>query len=179
MSGCELSGAGRQGLGVSQGSDVRFQSNRVERVARSAVNIEPALDWNVRNVSVTGNDFYPPVGHSVFANGGGGAVTENIRVTGNRAHGMPFTVKSGAAVRRSGYVFSDNSSDTTAVGPAPVRFDNIDGIVIHDNVIPAGPLTYDLKGEIRSSGCWLELRSVTAADIAGNDGGSGTACVIP
>ncbi|MBA2495547.1 MAG: right-handed parallel beta-helix repeat-containing protein [Acidimicrobiia bacterium] len=167
-----FSGAGRQGFSVNEGSDIVFRGNRMTRVARSAVDVEPLLDWVVRGVTVTGNTFTAPIVNSIFANlGNGGAVT-NITFSDNMMIGEAFTVKAAAPCgeRRTGYTFTGNVSDTEA--SEPLGFRRIDGLTITGNTIPVAPPRTAAKGGATTGGVWLALTDVGESEISANEVGT-------
>ena len=178
---CAFSGSGRQGLTVHQGRDVLYEANRVTRVPRSAVDIEPELDWVVQRVTFRANVFTAPIGHVIFANGGTGALVEDVVWIGNRVVGRDFRVKSGGgtspqtgvpSVHRR-FTFIGNTTDTPGASPH-WTFANLEGLVVRNNVIPTPSGAFVAKDVGPAPPVWLELTAVTNVAEESNDGGGGT-----
>ncbi len=170
VSGGEFSGAGRQGFSVNEGSDVLFHDNTLTRISRSAVDLEPLLDWEIHDITVSDNTFTAPIANVIFANAGTGSAVSDITFTGNSVVGVPFTAKVRAPCggRRSNYTFTDNVSDTEAT--LPLKFGRIDGLTVTGNTLPTRPAQTSKNGT--TGGVWITLNDITATQIANNNVGT-------
>lgn len=147
-----FSGAGRQGFATADAEDLLFENFVMTRVARSAVDVEPELDWVVRRVTVRGGTFNAPITNYIFANGGQGSVVEDIRFENNRVIGRPMsalmstpeTIRVGPDYinrvppphNRRNYTIINNTSDTATNHPPSFTFVRIDNVLMQGNTQP-------------------------------------------
>ena len=127
-----FSGAGRQGFSVDQAEDVIFQGAEMTRVARSAIDIEPQLDWAVRRVAVRDIRFIAPIANAIIANLGSGSAVEDVVVEHNVVEGVRWSALSGTDRQgtRARYRFTGNVSDT-ATNHGPVyRFQSVTDVLV-------------------------------------------------
>lgn len=166
----DFAGSGRQGFSVNQATDVVFRDNRLSRVNRSAVDIEPLQDWEVHRISIINNTFTAPIGNSIIANAGTGGSVTDITISDNVVVGAPFSAKVSAPCggRRSGYIITNNVADELA--DQALSFKRIDDLTITGNTFPTEP-ERQVKGGTRG-GVWIVLTDVGETDIWANEVGS-------
>lgn len=143
---------GRQGISVGDSTDTLLKGNRLTRVARSGIDVEPlgkkdaSGQWSIRevvtNLTIDGNQL-SQITNAVLANLGGGYV-DGLTVINNKAVGEVFTVGAvspiqgdGTCERRRRYSFTGNSSDTPFGGSkGAMSFVRIDDLKIGQHSQP-------------------------------------------
>jgi hypothetical protein len=131
---------GRQGVAVTNATDVVVESNRFDHVARSVFDVEPVRAWRAERIVFHDNDIGDYENFVLAAVGGGANVTD-IDLTRNRiTAGRGLTVFAGFVKQpRSGLTITDNESSvaaTPALGATPIRITNYSNVTIADNVGP-------------------------------------------
>ena len=137
--GCTLSRSGRQGITVADARDVWIEGNHLERVRRTAIDLEPYQGMNVSNVWIVHNTFTSVRLDTVGSDAPGDA--NKIVIAFNRLVSEPLHVRSTprvpASARRHDWFIVGNVSDTTYGSPvAAFWVDNTDHVVIRDNFQP-------------------------------------------
>lgn len=122
-----FSGTGRQGIAVTSGSNILFDSFTLTRVARSAIDLEPIQQESVNGVTFQNGTFQAPINFYIFANGGTGLGISNVTLKDNRVLGKNWSALSqvnNGSIRKN-YTFINNTSDTSTNHPPSYTFDNI------------------------------------------------------
>lgn len=138
--GCTMSRSGRQGITVAYGRDVWIDGNHIERVRRSAIDLEPyTAGWGVSNVWIVRNTFASVRLDTIAAKAEGDV--SKIVIAFNRLTGEPLQVRNTpvatAPDRRHDWYIVGNVSDKTFGSPhAPYWVTQTDHVVIKDNVQP-------------------------------------------
>ncbi len=167
-SACE--GAGRNGIGIVAGRDVRIEGNTFRNIGLHVVDIEPNQPANASDpvqgaerVSVVRNRALGPVGGYFFAANGWGAVGD-LAVTDNVLEGVALRVtvqpRDGSGYIRERILVRGNRSDTAfeTDGGAAMRFTRNVNLSVADNVGPlAGP-----------GASFIEIRDSCRISIGGN-----------
>ncbi len=137
-------GAGRNGVSIVAGRNVRIEDSTFGNIGLHAVDIEPNQTTPVQGadrVAVTGNQVDGPIEDYFFAANGWGPVA-NLSVENNVLVGVPMRITI-APVEGSGYVrrsvlVTGNRSDTPApaVEQAAMSFGRVIGLTVTGNVVP-------------------------------------------
>jgi hypothetical protein len=138
VQGGTFNGCGRQGFGIDQAEDVLLDGFLLTRVARSAVDVEPQLTWEVHRVEVRNGTFRAPIANAVYAGLGTGAAVTDIRFTGNRVEGRSLTVQSSNDTpgERARFWFVGNTATHPTNTPPTYRFGNVSDVVVQGNTQP-------------------------------------------
>ncbi len=124
---------GRQGIAIVSATNVIIEHNRVDHTRRSTVDLEPnGSSWHISNVFILNNSVGK--GRLLFVASHGQGPVDNVVIQGNQLRGQDLTIDAmpPGKDRRSNWVIKDNVSDTT-VHHRPMRFFNVDGLVITGN----------------------------------------------
>jgi hypothetical protein len=138
--GCMMSRSGRQGITVAYGRDVWIDGNHIERVRRSAIDLEPyTVGWGVSNVWIVRNTFTSVRLDTIAAKAEGDV--SKIVIAFNHLVSEPLQVRNTPVVtatgRRHDWFIVGNVSDTTFGSPhAPYWVTQTDHVEIRDNVQP-------------------------------------------
>jgi Right handed beta helix region len=137
-------GAGRNGVSIVAGRNVRIEGNTFGGIGLHAVDIEPNRTEQVQGadrVAVTGNRVDGPVADYFFAANGWGPIG-NLTVEDNVLSGVALRMTV-APVKGSGYIrravrVADNRSDTAfqGDGAAALQFRDVIGLTVTGNVVP-------------------------------------------
>ena len=129
--------AGRQGMSITQGTNIVFDSNSLGNTARSIFDLEPnSASGNIEHVTIENNS----IGHSrlnFLANWGAASKIDDINILNNQLndHVLSVDVNAPVGARRSNYVISGNTSSGAAGNPAGAAliFRHVDNIVVSGN----------------------------------------------
>jgi hypothetical protein len=124
---------GRQGIAVTAASNVVIERNTFNKTRRSTIDLEPnSRSWHVSHVFILNNTVGK--GRLLFVASHGQGPVDNIVISGNRLNGHALTIDAvpPEGRRRSNWIITNNVSDTT-VHNRPMRFWNIDGLVLSGN----------------------------------------------
>ena len=124
---------GRQGIAVTAASNVIIEHNTFNKTRRSTIDLEPnSRSWHVSHVFILNNTVGK--GRLLFIASHGQGPVDNIVISGNRLEGHALTIDAvpPEGRRRSNWIITNNVSDTT-VHNRPMRFWNIDGLVVTGN----------------------------------------------
>jgi Pectate lyase superfamily protein len=155
--------SGRQGISVTGGRDIVIEHNTIMDVRMATIDLEPHPSFGAENIHIIENRF-GPVRLISFAATGGGRV-DNVVVARNTLRGQALRViaRPPDGSRRQRYWIVDNTSDTPA-NRTPLRFADIDGIVVTGN-----------RQAVAGAGeALVELIRTCGVSIAGNDIAPGT-----
>jgi hypothetical protein len=149
------SGAGRQGISANAVDGLTIQGATVDRIAHSAIDLEPRKNGYLRNITVTGNRL-GAAGVSEIAAHGASTVTSDIAITdnvqtgasplfisaGNKSQRGPMTV-TGNRFLSPAYIvhFAGSASGNTLTGPTSGCMFQIDGsgrFTASGNTFPTG-----------------------------------------
>lgn len=140
-------GAGRQGLTITDGTNVTFNNNRIGNPARSMFDLEPNLDSEeLRNVHIENNTVIGGGGNGgFFSCYGANAIFDGVYFKNNTIKGAQFTINcmppkmpnpnDPATYRRRNFQFVNNTSDTAGSTPfgAHARIRGVDGLLFENN----------------------------------------------
>ena len=141
--GCSMSRSGRQGITVAYGHHIWIDGNHIERVRRSAIDLEPYTDdWGVHDVWIVRNTFGSVRLDTIAAKAEGDVST--IVIAYNRLVAEPLQVRNTpvatATDRRHDWFIVGNVSDTTFGSPHGAYWvTNTDRVEIWDNIQPLQP----------------------------------------
>jgi hypothetical protein len=124
---------GRQGISVTAASNVVIERNSFNKTRRSTIDLEPnARSWHVSDVFILDNTVGK--GRLLFVASHGQGPVDNIVISGNHLQGHALTIDAvpPEGRRRSNWIITNNVSDTE-VHNRPMRFWNIDGLVVSGN----------------------------------------------
>lgn len=155
--------SGRQGISVTGGRDIVIEHNTISDVRMATIDLEPHPSFGAENIHIIENRF-GPVRLISFAATGGGRV-DNVVVARNTLRGQALRIiaRPPAGTRRQRYWIVDNTSDTPA-NRTPLRFADIDGIVVTGN-----------RQSVAGAGeALVELINTCGVSIGGNDMTPGT-----
>jgi hypothetical protein len=149
------SGAGRQGISANAVDGLTIQGATVDRIAHSAIDLEPRKNGYLRNITVSGNRL-GAAGVSEIAAHGASTVTSDVAITdnvqtgasplfisaGNKSQRGPMTV-TGNHLLSPAYVvhFAGSASGNTLTGPTGGCMFQIDGsgrFTASGNTFPTG-----------------------------------------
>jgi hypothetical protein len=153
---------GRQGIAVTAASGVIIERNSFTNTRRSTIDLEPTGHrWVVDHVFVLDN--HVGKGRLLFVASHGQGPVNDIVISGNRLadHGLTIDVDPPKKRRRSNWIVTNNTS-LAAVKSRPLRFVDIDGLVVrgnHQSVTGGNPA--------------LTLSGVCGALVSDNSFGSG------
>jgi hypothetical protein len=138
VQGGTFNGCGRQGFGIDEADDVLLDGFAITRVARSAVDVEPQLTWEVHRVEVRNGTFRAPIANAIVANLGTGAAVTDFRFTGNRVEGRSLTVQSSNDTpgERARFLFDANVATGATNTPPTYRFGNVTDVIVTGNTQP-------------------------------------------
>jgi len=124
--------SGRQGLTVIGGRDVVIEHNTITGARMATVDLEPHPSFGAENVHVLDNEIGP--GRLGFVAATGRGRVNTVVIARNVLRGQPLTMIAQAppGERRQSYWVVDNVSETPA-NRTPLRFTNIDGVVVTGN----------------------------------------------
>jgi hypothetical protein len=154
--GCSMSRSGRQGITVAYGHHVWIDGNHIERVRRTAIDLEPYAGWAVTDVWVVRNTFGSVRLDTIAAKAEGDV--SNIVIAYNKLVAEPLQVRNTPTAtwtgRRHDWLIIGNVSDTTFGSPhAPYWVTETDRVEISDNVQPLQPgrhqIAVDTTGSTR------------------------------
>ncbi|MEP7059789.1 MAG: right-handed parallel beta-helix repeat-containing protein, partial [Actinomycetota bacterium] len=135
------SGAGRQGISANAVDGLTIQGATIERIAHSAIDLEPRKNGYLRNITVSGNHLGAS-GVSEIAAHGASMITSDVTITGNAQTGeSPLFISAGNKSQRGpmtvtgnrflspAYIvhFSGSASGNTLTGPTSGCMFQIDG----------------------------------------------------
>jgi len=148
VQGGTFNGCGRQGFGVDEASDVLLDGFTLTRVARSAVDVEPQLTWEVHRVEVRNGVFRAPISNVIFAGLGTGAAVTDIRFTDNTVEGRAISVLSSNDTpgERARFLFSGNTATQPTNHPPVFRFGNVSDVTVTGNTQPFSGKNVALSG---------------------------------
>ena len=137
--GCMMSRSGRQGITVADAHDVWIDGNHLERVRRTAIDLEPYEGMDVSNVWITRNTFTSVRLDTIGSDAPGDANT--VVIAFNHLIGEPLHVRSTprlpASHRRHDWFIVGNVSDTRFGSPVAAYWvENTDHVVIRNNFQP-------------------------------------------
>jgi hypothetical protein len=155
--------SGRQGISVTGGRDIVIEHNTISDVRMATIDLEPHPSFGAENVHVIDNTFGPVRLISIAATGGGRADTVVVARNTLRGQALRLIARPPDGSRRQRYWIVDNTSDTPA-NRTPLRFANIDGIVVTGN-----------RQAVAGAGeALVELMHTCGVSISGNDMKPGT-----
>ncbi len=129
---------GRQGITITSGRNVFIEHNYIGNTRRATIDLEPnGHGEGAQNIWVRGNRVGP--GRLNFVSSGPApGVTRDIYVVNNQLEGriLNVFVKPPEGVRRSNIVVVNNTADKLVYGSEPLRFVDVDGLVIVGNTQP-------------------------------------------
>jgi hypothetical protein len=143
---------GGNGFVAESARNIVIEQNSIDATGGTTIDLEPNSNvWGVQNVHIIDNRV--AAGGSLFLSSYGNGPVEDVVVSGNRLSDLVLgiDVKPPKNDRRARFYILDNTSDTQAE-TAPLRFTQVDGIVIRDNEQPVsspdepGILTQDVCG---------------------------------
>ena len=124
---------GRQGIAVTAASGVVIERNTFTNTRRSTIDLEPTGHrWVVDHVFVLDNTVGK--GRLLFVASHGQGPVNDIVISGNRlaGHSLTIDVAPPKKRRRSNWIVTNNTSNA-AVRSRPLRFIDIDGLVVRGN----------------------------------------------
>ena len=124
---------GRQGIAVTAAQGVIIERNSFTNPRRSTIDLEPTGHrWVVDHVFVLDNTVGK--GRLLFVASHGQGPVNDIVISGNHLtnHGLTIDVDPPKSRRRSNWIVTNNTS-ATAVKSRPLRFIDIDGLVVRGN----------------------------------------------
>ncbi|MGH8984206.1 MAG: right-handed parallel beta-helix repeat-containing protein [Acidimicrobiia bacterium] len=152
---------GRQGIAVTAGRNVVIERNDIRQTRRSTFDLEPnTARGGAERIHILDNTV--GVGRLLFLASHGNGPVNDVVVSGNKLNGHVLNIDVVPAEndRRARFWITDNTSSTSSV-TTPMRFWQIDGVVIRDNTQPVE----------RASEVGVRLNDVCGARITGNDFG--------
>jgi hypothetical protein len=158
---------GRQGIAITAARNVVIEDNDIRLTRRSTIDLEPNTDrGGVENIHILDNRVGQ--GRLLFLASHGDGPVNNVVVSGNKLDGRVLNIDVVPAEddRRARFWVTDNAS-STAAERSPMRFWQIDGLVVRDN-----RQRVERAGEVG-----VILNGVCGAVVGGNDFGSGTDAV--
>lgn len=130
---------GRQGIAVSRGDSIFVRYNNISQGRRSLIDLEPVLDWPLRDIYIVGNYFGPGLLTWIAAGGKGGEFAriyiENNIIDGkspNIVFGSDSTRRRGPVVVRGNISYAGHGNPLGAAW----RFSYVDGLTVTRNSIP-------------------------------------------
>jgi hypothetical protein len=168
--------SGRQGISVTGGRDIVIEHNTISDVRMATIDMEPHPSFGAENIHVIENTFGPVRLISIAATGGGRVDTVVVARNTLRGQALRLIARPPDGSRRQRYWIVDNTSDTPA-NRTPLRFANIDGIVVTGN-----------RQAVAGAGeALVELMHTCGVSISGNDmqpgtlpfTGAGQPCAFP
>ena len=144
LTGGSCRGAGRNGVSIVAGRNVRIEDNTFGTIGLHAVDLEPNQGDTVQGadgVSVTNNRVDGAIEYYFVAANGWGPIA-NLSITGNVLLGAPLriTVKpvEGSGYLRKAIRVVDNTSDTVfdGEGASPLEFRDVVGLTVTGNTAP-------------------------------------------
>jgi hypothetical protein len=155
--------SGRQGISVTGGRDIVIEHNTITDVRMATIDLEPHPSFGAENIHVIENRFGPVRLISIAATGGGRVDTVVVARNTLRGQALRLIANPPDGTRRQRYWIVDNTSDTPA-NRTPIRFADIDGIVVTGN-----------RQAVASAGeALVELIHTCGVSIGGNDMKPGT-----
>jgi Right handed beta helix region len=155
--------SGRQGISVTGGRDVVIEHNTITDVRMATIDLEPHPSFGAENIHVIENRFGPVRLISIAATGGGRVDTVVVARNTLRGQALRLIANPPDGTRRQRYWIVDNTSDTPA-NRTPLRFADIDGIVVTGN-----------RQAVAGAGeALVELLHTCGVSIGGNDIKPGT-----
>ena len=122
---------GRQGVSVTDGTNVIIERNNIADTRRATFDFEPLANWRVNNLWLRNNTIGP--GRLMFVAGHGAGDLSNVHIENNtlKGHTMGIDLAALTEERRSNVWVSGNTSDTGDGNPRGslmrfVRYDNVD-----------------------------------------------------
>jgi hypothetical protein len=153
---------GRQGVAVTAASGVIIERNTFRNTRRSTIDLEPTGHrWHVDHVFVLDNTVGN--GRLLFVASHGLGPVDDVVISGNRLQGHDLNIDElpPKKRRRSNWIITDNTSDSTMTGRA-LRIAQIDGLMIRGN-----------KQKVSGDQPALALSGVCGAQVSDNDFGGG------
>jgi hypothetical protein len=155
--------SGRQGISVTGGRDIVIEHNTITDVRMATIDLEPHPSFGAENIHVIENRFGPVRLISIAATGGGRVDTVVVARNTLRGQALRLIANPPDGTRRQRYWIVDNTSDTPA-NRTPIRFADIDGIVVTGN-----------RQAVAGAGeALVELIHTCGVSIGGNDMKPGT-----
>lgn len=130
---------GRQGVSVTNGSDILISDNEISEIGRSAFDLEPnTASCLAEDVTISYNTV--TMEHLSFvAAGGQGPYVDHVSILDNTLIDFPMDIYERASdkARRSNWIVKGNTDHYVVGSPlAPIRFYYMDNLTISDNVMP-------------------------------------------
>jgi hypothetical protein len=129
---------GRQGVSVTDGTNVLIERNDIRDTRRATIDFEPGDSSGVENAVVRDNKIGP--GRLMFVAGHGMGDISNISITNNTltGHSIGIDLAAESGDRRHSVVVQGNISDTPEANPrgALMRFVRYDFVDVRNNVNP-------------------------------------------
>jgi Right handed beta helix region len=155
--------SGRQGISVTGGRDIVIEHNTISDVRMATIDLEPHPSFGAENIHVIDNTFGPVRLISFAATGGGRVDTVVVARNTLRGQALRLIANPPDGTRRQRYWIVDNTSDTPA-NRTPLRFADIDGIVVTGN-----------RQAVAGAGeALVELIHTCGVSVGGNDMKPGT-----
>jgi hypothetical protein len=155
--------SGRQGISVTGGRDIVIEHNTITDVRMATIDLEPHPSFGAENIHIIENRFGPVRLISIAATGGGRVDTVVVARNTLRGQALRLIANPPDGTRRQRYWIVGNTSDTPA-NRTPLRFADIDGIVVTGN-----------RQAVAGAGeALVELIHTCGVSIGGNDMKPGT-----
>jgi hypothetical protein len=152
------SGAGRQGVALTDTSDAVVQNSSFFRVRRSCIDIEPLFnnsEAEVHRAFILQNVFVE-CGNTTVGVGGSG-LTEDVTISANDST-QPWYSKLGGGLDSGYMIFTDNESHGAPTTRLMVDMNGWESYTISGNVMPIAPQQCN-KG-VCQGGYWLSVDGV-------------------
>ena len=153
---------GRQGISVIAAQNVVIEHNTFSDTRRGTIDLEPnGPNQSDSDIFVLNNSVGS--GRLMFVAAHGKGPVDDVVISGNQLHKHTMTIDDlpPKGQRRSNWIVTDNTSDTTA-HYRPIRFIDTDGILVTGNT---QPVSDEQPG--------VELTDACGARISANDFGTG------
>ena len=156
--------SGRQGIAVTGGRDVVIEHNTITDVRMATIDLEPHPSFGAENIHIIDNEFGPVRLISIAATGGGRADTVVVARNTLRGQALRFQARPPPGSRRQRYWVVDNTSDTPA-NRTPLRFANIDGLVVTGNRQPVAGAGEALVELVHTCGVSIGANDIKPATL--------------
>lgn len=162
ITGLDGSGAGRQGIGIVDSTNVVLQDSTLDRVRRSCVDVEPlgSIGQVVSGVIIRNNNFIF-CGNTTVGVGGSGS-SSNITIDGNTST-QPWFSKIGSSGPRTNFTFTNNVSLGSPTSRVLLTLGAWTDVKIENNTMPVSPQRCT-KG-VCNGGFWLVLDDTHDAEV--------------
>ena len=147
---------GGRGFVAISARNIVIEKNSIDDTGGATIDLEPNSNiWGVQNVHIIDNRV--AAGGSLFLSSHGNGPVEDVVVSGNQLSDrvLNIDVKPSEDDRRARFYIIDNTSDTQAE-LAPLRFAQVDGLVIRDNKQPVS--SADEPGVVTQGVCGIAIQ---------------------